>query len=133
MNLNDQVCTLDQARKLKQLGIDQRKGLFEWCVFMPDATGEKYFYAPVFFQENIEEQLHEWVASAFTVPELMIMLPRHWALWMDDDLYACGEHDDMDNFYMLGKTGAEATANELISILETQKVMPEYCNKMLSM
>ena len=130
MNLNDQVCSLSQAEKLKELGIEQRKGIFEWCVFMPDPTGEHHFYAPVYFQEEIEQQLHEWIASAFTVAELGIMLPEESTSWRDGTMWACGEMGT--DLYMLGKTQAEAMAKELITLLETKDLTPEECNKRLT-
>lgn len=132
MILEQQVCTLEQAKKLAALGIEQRKGMFEWCVFMPDPLGEKWFYAPVYFQEEVEKQLHEWIASAFTVAELMTMLPSDWALWTDEGHYACGQYHDMQNLYMLGKTAAEAVAAELIVLIEGEIISVEECNKRLN-
>lgn len=132
MTLKQQVCTLEQAKKLSALGIEQRKGIFEWCVFMPDPLGESWCYTPVYFLEAIEEQLHEWIASAFTLTELMAMLPSDWAVWTDEGQYVCGEYHDMQNLYMLGKTAAEAVAAELISLLEDKEISADECNKRLN-
>lgn len=141
MNLNDQVCTLSQAKKLQELGIEQRKGLFEWCVFMPDPLGEKWFYAPVYFQEEIEPQLHEWIASAYTASELGIMLPTNPSSSVNYSYYhRYNWKGHSVGYTALGlipierewfKTEAEARADLLIHLLENKTITPEECNKRL--
>src|SRR6187402_511734 len=69
-----QVCSLEQAKKLKELGVEQLVSLFEWTVYCPDPTGEKYYYV-VMDNNHPDAGLAEIIASAFTVAELGVMLP----------------------------------------------------------
>jgi hypothetical protein len=71
MKMEQQVCTLQQAKKLKEIGISQDSS-FMWCVIMPDPTGEKYYYEPVYKHQDVDT-LHETLAAAFTVAELGVM------------------------------------------------------------
>lgn len=144
MNVENQVCSLGQAKKLAELGVVQREGIFEWCVFMPDPTGEMWYYSPVYLHEMVEDQLHEWIASAFTVAELGLMLPDLLIKKFQYELVCIKEADDewllrycrnnnmLDTYPQLanaaGKTEAEARANELIYLLENKFITSEDCN-----
>lgn len=74
MKLNDQVCSLELAQKLKKLGVEQ-DSMFAWCdiggwnihsFFSPSAEGNR--------QATIEAT---GGISAFTAPELGEMLPAY--------------------------------------------------------
>ncbi len=75
MKLEDQVCSLELAKRLKELGVKQnslfywRDSLYNQGVFIP----EKILYNPNTFHENAVT-IYEYY-SAFTVSELMMMLP----------------------------------------------------------
>lgn len=62
MNLSDQVCSLEYARRLKELGVKQH-GYFSF--FRID---EEYFIA--------DNAFDDFIASAFTVAELGELLPK---------------------------------------------------------
>jgi hypothetical protein len=119
MKLEDQVCTLKQAERLKELGVIQ-VSLFDWCVFMPDPTGEKYFYAVVYKEQNTEKQLHEWIASAFTVAELGEINKEDIRTYKTDG-YWCAYIPTEEGFRLHAnyfKTEAELRADILIKSLE---------------
>lgn len=121
MILEQQVCTLEQSKKLAELGIDQKTALYFW--------------------DKNDWQLYRSVDgsatdvgcfAAYTVAELMTMLPSDWALWTDEGHYTCGQYHDIQNLYMLGKTAAEAVAAELIVLIEGEIISVEECNKRLN-
>lgn len=74
MKLEDQVVSLELAKKLKELGVEQN-GYFNHIVVMPDPTGEHYFYDIVYNNEDIET-CNEIICSAFTVAEFGELLPN---------------------------------------------------------
>lgn len=120
MKVEDQVCTLKQAERLKELGVIQTS-LFDWCVFMPDPTGEKYYYAVVYKEEDTEKQLHEWIASAFTVAELGVMNGEDIRTYRTGD-YWCAyipTEEGMRMHQNTFKTEAELRADILIKHLES--------------
>lgn len=147
MNIENQVCTLQQARKLSELGIEQRRGIFEWCCFMPDPLGEKYFYAPVYIQEDLEKNLHEWVASAWTAAELGTLLPDlletefqyELVCIKEDDCWLCRyvRNNNLCDWHpkvmpIGSDTEAKARAAMLISLLEKKLATAEDCNNRLN-
>ena len=103
MNLISQVCTEEQAERLKQLGVCQLSLFYhtnsDWGV-MPRSS--------IDFSGN--------PSSAFTVAELGVMLPPGCvpeksstnAYW----------HDYIKGFFMTFKTEAEARAATLIDLIE---------------
>jgi len=79
MKLQNQVCTMEQAEKLKELGVIQAS-LFSWVKHKQTAFPEP----SVFFCGEIEDYKKEFgegcfgitvIGSAFTVAELGAMLP----------------------------------------------------------
>lgn len=133
MNLKDQVCTLDQSEKLKELGVRQ-DSIFVWSL-----NGGSLFIYPTtekmlssltailpnqdYFQDGCIE-----TTSAFTVAELGELLIQNnisfdiqylfdvessykWFCLVEGD----SPFTDIEAF---GKTEAEARANLLIRILE---------------
>jgi hypothetical protein len=120
MKLEDQVCTLEQAKILRELGIIQ-VSLFDWCVFMPDPTGEKYYYSVVYKETDVDDQLHEWIASAFTIAELGALLD-HIPVKTYQEL-----HTNRKGFYVETKLGEkeyfehEAHARGRMLILRLEK------------
>ena len=67
MKLQDQVCTLEQSKRLKELGIDQQ-GLYEWRKM---DEYEKYFID----HPSSPNEMSSHIATAFTVAELGVMIP----------------------------------------------------------
>src|SRR5438874_1108848 len=81
MKLEQQVCSLELAKKLKELGAKQ-ESLFYWVdLNFGGARGELKPY-PMFYQQQRpwdkgDLYSEHWLASAFTVAELGEMLPAH--------------------------------------------------------
>lgn len=77
MKLSDQVCTLEQAARLKELGVLQ-SSLFWWTF-----GGEK---PAILYEDRVSQSTYLWIyctqkpISAFTVAELGQMLPESFDL-----------------------------------------------------
>jgi len=80
MKLENQVCTLDQSKRLKELGVIQESFLYHIPgVFIPATLSAKQ---KIIFNQH-------W--SAFTVAELGIMLPKRLkASWKHGDTTGLG-------------------------------------------
>ena len=137
MKLQDQVCTLPQAKRLKELGV-QQDSLFDWVCLMPDPLGEKWFYE-IQYKTQEPETLQELIASAFTVAELGGMLPRNFAsfncgydIWRvaNTFTYASGHGEDKIGklftgelktySWFHGENEAQSRAAMLIHLLENK-------------
>lgn len=154
MKLQDQVCTLEQAKRLKDLGVKQ-KSLFYWHPsFEPPVFGEKWTtVAGKQYQKSLVCNDKKGSASAFSVAELGVMLPRYYPAWRcleeggqnefwiatiigQPEGYEREKEDVYDirtvaAFDRYGKTQAEAQASLLISLLETKTITAEEVNKRL--
>lgn len=74
MKLEDQVCSLELAKKLKELGVEQ-KSLFYWTCYDSSFDDEGEDYGNIVHYETPD--CHpDWHCSAFTVAELGKMLPK---------------------------------------------------------
>ncbi len=69
MKLEDQVCSLELAKKLKELGVKQESLFYYDC----DEDGEASVV--IEYDPHILINQHAWRYSAFTVAELGEMLP----------------------------------------------------------
>lgn len=82
MRLKDQVCTLEQAIKLKELGIAQGKS---YAAFIKNLCqkDKKFWLEPVTYPGCSNEGYEDWTKgclqgySAFTVAELAAMVPDY--------------------------------------------------------
>jgi len=136
MKVENQVCTLEQSQKLKEL-LNPSKSIFlYWDYTTVDSDffrkapilinyGEHCTAAGVGFMDVLKECWY----PAFTVAELAVMLPEESTSWRDGTMWACGEMGT--DLYMLGKTQADAMAKELIALIETKELTSEECNKRL--
>jgi len=79
MRLEDQVCSLELAKRLRELGVKQ-ESLFWWVLVNPE-TNQWELTA----KENSKSFTSSHKISAFTVAELGEMLP--WAFWKDSEEY----------------------------------------------
>lgn len=125
MKLENQVCSLDQAKRLKELGVN-RQSIFNWNCQKDYGFGgvmEDSEYWNISFQQP--KLLTHLVYSAFTVAELGEMIP--------DDYYLPTNKGDAGwwisgrgNFESsLGKTEAQARAAMLIHLLEQKIITSE--------
>lgn len=125
MKLEDQVCSLDQAKKLKELGIKQ-ESLFLW-VKRHGCSIEYLAYI-----NAIEISDFEYFYSAFTVAELGKMLPRSIIFeckfyFLNNDFYLDGtssiyySNDFYTPFDVTGSDNeAYARSKMLICLLENK-------------
>ncbi len=134
MKLENQVCSLEQAKELNELGI-KRESLFVWkCNSKQDAV--------------IDIQMKHWISryagfvknhffSAFTVAELGVMLPNKYLSGkIDNNIYNCWQFDDFMqirtyNTYQ-SETESEARASMLIHLLENKIITADEVNKRLT-
>lgn len=133
MKLENQVVSLDLAKRLKELGVKQESS-FYWILYTKKKTGEQVWelnssglrqsnwalltgirHSGVSWKEDWYGQF-----SAFTVAELGEMLPQdesfrikhttdEWNIWRDDEVFG-------------GNTEADARAKMLIYLLENKLV-----------
>jgi hypothetical protein len=138
MNIENQVCTLEQAQKLKELGIAQNMCYFYWerC-----PLEQRHTVKP--FDDVIDSnligsgnELPVTAFSAFTVAEMGVLLPGHIGADLD---IAMDIENFNDQFYVCypsiktvwGDTEAEARANMLIYMIETGKLTDQEINQRL--
>lgn len=122
MKLTSQVCTFQQAQKLKELGITQNGN------FLIDAPNN------VFFNDGESYLNAKHIYTAFTVAELYAMLlcdaseksgyNTAWINGMFNVLYKRIPFKEFTN-------QAEALAYVLILLIEKGFTMPEMCNDRL--
>jgi hypothetical protein len=154
MNLDEQVCTLEQARLLKTLGIRQDVSYAAWL--KNNCQDETEFWCWPVISPGVSHQGYSSPAkyclegfSAFTVAELAVMLPDYYPSWRfkkdeksQERLWIvtviCGPKppgiDDIHTaheFDRHGKTQAEALATLLIALLETETITPAEVNERL--
>lgn len=160
MKIENQVCTLEQAKRLKELGIRQ-KSIFYYHDkikriderIKPNWGNSEFAGVQICNQKSLTQ-------SAYTVAELGVMLPdeiphRHTehsdyyymqsfsdvlsegdagksvCMWYEDnDLDA--ELEVLNNYYICGKTEAEARAAMLIYMLENNLTTAEEVNNRLN-
>ena len=140
MKLHDQCCLLEQAKRLKELGVIQQSV----ACFIGEELHlfEKSFY-------NWAEQKNMVAVAAFTVAELSVMLPDYYPSWRFKVNESSGELkwvvtvicspkppgiDDIHTahaFDRLGKTQAEALATLLIALLDTKVISVDEVNQRL--
>lgn len=135
--LEKQVCSLDLAKRLKELGVKQLdNSLWAWAEVATtrEIGGWKYEWQIVAndFQADLE------FVAAFTVAELGEMLPMATTSWMrtftqternwicyprsDSALALTGKLKDFPNHMQYGATEADARAKMLIYLLENKLV-----------
>jgi hypothetical protein len=146
MKLEDQVCSLDLAKRLKELGVKQ-ESFFWWCdgvVHASDSPAVRFSesykelgarwgaWAIDGFNDEYAEAVKEEPLSAFTIGELGEMLrPYRKRLphFDDGDSYFYKEPpcwffvDDEQNI-VKAATEADARAKMLIHLLESKLVKP---------
>ena len=138
MKLENQVCSLEQAKRLMELGIEQFNSQCSYCTIMPDPTGETY-YTGVLYRDSPQETLEEHIADAFTVSELQIMCGSVGNIHVSDKGDAKGkfysdinptseEHKQRFEYY---NTLADAFAAKLIRAIDSGWKTAEECNKRL--
>jgi len=132
MNIEDQIVSLELAKKLKEIGVKQ-ESLFYWHKYRYKSWYSNTLrdcYLVVRSADEIEKS-HEGVvrkiASAFTVAELGEILTNIHGRWSSgtlnepdtDDRYICEWYDRYGvEYWTCGKTEAEARAKAIIWLKE---------------
>ena len=129
MELEKQVCSLELAKRLKELGVEQ-ESYFVWCEYPPASPPwtMKYGVARLGDSDDYAYGHHRTIWSAFTVAELGEMLKRKDNILMPVTISGkwCGP--DLVNRCQMtfGLTGtmteADARAKMLIYLLENHLI-----------
>jgi hypothetical protein len=124
MKIELQVCTLEQAKRLNELGVIQGKSAFFYDTWMADKNILQYNSGMV-HGEGYKDA--ESCYSAFTVAELSIMLLEYAeTYYTKNGKWGIG---DADAYF---DTQAEASADRLIYLLENNIITSEEINKRLN-
>ena len=115
MKLEDQVCSLDLAKRLKELGVKQ-DSYFYWCKPWPLGTewldgGDEY--------KIVDGVSNNSSYSAFTVAELGLLIPSEFQSGRNgQEKWICwyGKTEQMQ--ILTANTEADARANTLIYLVE---------------
>jgi hypothetical protein len=125
MKLVNQVCTLEQGKKLASLGVEDSH--YKWVKFEWEER-EDYSLMDMW---TIDSENH----PAFTVAELGEMLPAMEYTYKDTDSSDYGnwqwQNDDEKLAMGMFDYEAHAKADRLIGLLERKKITPEEVNERL--
>lgn len=142
MKLENQVCTALQGERLSELGVNAPSTFMH--TLLKQRTGNKWFISmlvgdlngiyvigeccgienPTF---NIEQAIEKH--PAYTVSELMAMLPRYYSVCKIRKGFKT--RDDDNCLVNSGQIFSHVIADALISCLENGKITPEQCNEAL--
>lgn len=116
LELEKQVCDLDSARRLKELGFIQ-ESLFYW-----NPKNGRLRYG---FESYIDEKgLMQWFISAYTTTELGIFLPKYMNIstfCTEEDYWICS---DNEKICFTDLKEVEARARMLIYLTEQGLIKP---------
>lgn len=93
MNIEQQVCTLEQAKRLKELGVKQESNFYYnngavWYLYdVTDWGMQTQFYEECLNDERLPER--DDIISAFTVVELLELLPPRTSITKGNTHYHC--------------------------------------------
>lgn len=134
MKLEQQVCSLELSKKLKELGVKQ-ESLFYWFPFKEQAVLAHNSAHAVSLAEKDKADVYgcENPYSAFTVPELGEMLPKNYVLHKKSysgltDWWICCKLEDLADTnpepegYGWNANPASSIAEVLIYLLENKTI-----------
>lgn len=157
MELSKQVCTPEQAKKLKDLGVQQEIETSNlWWILTKSETKDKevdWFLSEMSYHSGLSKKwLDEWIGdnkelkekhpelgnsyAAFTVAELGVMLPFAFAVWLGNTemgtiSWCCKELAEPKSKVWFGDTQADVMAKCLIELLEYGHSVPSDINQRL--
>lgn len=118
MTLEQQVCSLELAKRLKELGVEQRSLLYWWCLKSKWSISYSRPHPKTSFRDE------PWY-SAFTVAELGEMLPVEYHSYRVGQIWFCvafeGVHMKLVKSADTG-TEADARAKMLIYLKENNLI-----------
>lgn len=133
MKLHDQVCTIEQAKRLKELGIVQ-EAEFSWFVATDvddDSALNRSWKSSCLTCGHPRTPYFEEL-SAFTASELSLALPDYFSVHRGNSGgYYCNKLMATDP-EATGPTMAQAMASRLITGLETGEFTADEVNKRLT-
>ena len=123
MKLKDQVCSLELAKKLKELGVKQ-ESLWWWRKEASHDWRLRFFedFENLDDNDNVNFVLPELTISAFTCSELGEMLPKFIGSWKNKQNWSCRSSHDLDSKLFMVNTEANARAKMLIYLIENKLV-----------
>lgn len=130
MKIENQVCTLEQAKKLKELGITQ-DSMFYWVNTTQGlrlAYKDSYKHYGIVGENGTEVTKRMIIACAFTVAELGLMLPqgsymRRSYITTEEIVgyvFRVGCNIDNDGYETFGLNEAEMRARLIINLIERE-------------
>lgn len=134
MNIVDQVCTLEQGKKLKELGVVQHSH-FAWA-YNSFGNGETYVDSleSIYTSDRSAFDSPEIICSAYTVAELGLMLPAYSHSWRrNTGMFFCVDHfkDGDDVKLTKHENEAIARASLLIELIESTSGQLALTNQVL--
>ena len=129
MKIEQQVCTLEQAKKLMALGVTAEP--LYWHVIDIDPLTPMDIIQK--WQHSNFDQCEKY--PAYNVSELGVMLPNYYESHKGamDDTWYCGMLEGGDGeYFAIEKTESEARAAMLIYLLENNLTTPEEVNQRLN-
>lgn len=132
MVIENQVCTREQGEKLESLGVTG-KPLFCYCYIHSGYEEDgKLDILPTQFELAIPDLATTWVAPAFTVAELGVMIGGGYdTMYCTGEGWRCFNMEGADYFENTFPTEAQARAQMLIDLLETGSEKVEQVNQRL--
>jgi len=137
MNLEQQVINLEYAKRLKELGVEQ-KSLFVWCEYPSNSPPFTMQYSITMFGdvEDYAYEMHRDKWSAFTVAELGEMFDRELKIHSGKtvnglELYYCSFIESSSEecwnktHCFDGDTEANARAKMLVHLIENDLYDPQ--------
>ena len=131
MKAEDQVCSLSQAKKLRDLGVKQESQFYYdryGCVKFIDSVvswGYEQTFRSEYFLDDKNSPEPEDIYSAFTVAELGEMIDARYSSHKSDDKY----DNNLGKYFchstrigekrFYGKTEAECRADALIYLIQS--------------
>lgn len=128
MKLEDQVVSLDLAKRLKELGVKQESLFYHWQ-FLNDELGLYKYDGVHDYRRERKRNGAYWIriCSAFTVAELGEMLPfGFYETWFLSEgiRFQFPKVDPETQYFESAKTEADARARMLIYLIEIKLVTP---------
>ena len=120
MKLENQVCSLELAKKLKELG-GKQESLFYWHLDGDDEW-------ELVMEKDVFPQVLDFCYPAFTVAELGEMLPEEIHTFKLSDEFCCESNQPdyfpkgKSNLFFTADTEANARAKMLIYLLENKLI-----------